>query len=196
MKSVVSIVTIMTASLLLWACGNNPQKQDISEVPIKTEVLGLKLCEKSSENAIKKAIGKTTDAYILTQRQKIGTALAIRAVPVTMDISYGGLSWNYVDVGLNQDNEIALVSLMASYESIDRAKEQFDAACQVFTQKYGEGNVYKEEKRVFWTDNINGIEISYEESSTVSGEDRCFCTLRYLNKELYEAISESNVPDV
>lgn len=196
MRTIATIVTVVTASLLLWSCGNNPQKPIISEVPIKTEVLGLKLCEKSSENAIKKTIGKVTDAYILTQHQKIGTASAIRAVPMTMDISYGGLSWNYVDVGLNQDNKIALVSLMASYESIDRAKEQFDSACQVFTQKYGPGNIYKEEHRAFWTDNINGVELSYEESSTVSGEDRCFCTLRYLNKKLYEAITESNVPDV
>lgn len=113
-----------------------------------------------------------------------------------MEISYGGLSWTYVDVALNQDKKIVLVSLAASYESIERAKEQFVAACQVFTQKYGQGNVYKEEQRTFWTDNINGVELSYEESSTINGDDRCFCTLRYMNKDLFEAVQEENTPDV
>ena len=78
MKSIASIATIITASLILWACGNNTPKPFISEVPIKTEVLGLKLCEKSSENVIKKAIGKATDAYVITQSQKLGTASVIR----------------------------------------------------------------------------------------------------------------------
>lgn len=196
MKSIASIATIITASLILWACGNNTPKPFISEVPIKTEVLGLKLCEKSSENVIKKAIGKATDAYVITQSQKLGTASVIRVIPLAMEISFGGLSWTYVDVALNQDKKIVLVSLAASYESIERAKEQFVAACQVFTQKYGQGNVYKEEQRAFWTDNINGVELSYEESSTINGDDRCFCTLRYMNKDLFEAVQEENTPDV
>ncbi len=196
MRYITSFATIITASLFMWACGSIPQKQIVSEVPIKTEVLGLKLCDKSSEKAIMKAIGKETNAYVVTQSQKIGTASAIRAFPLTMEISYGGLSWNYVDVGLNQDNMIALISLTASYESVDRAKEHFDAACQVFTNKYGKGNLYKEDHRAFWTDNINGVELYYEESSTVNGDDRCFCTLRYLNKELFEFVEKDNIPDV
>lgn len=196
MKDIASIAAIMTATLLLWACGNNPTKQVVSEVPIKTEVLSLKLCEKSSERAIKKAIAKETDAYVLTQNQKYGIANVVRVVPISLEIAYGGLSWHYVDVALNQDNQIVQISIAASYESIDRAKEQFDAACPVFTQKYGKGNFYKDELKAFWTDNINGIELSYEESSSISGDDRCFCTLRYLNKDLYEALEKANTPDV
>ena len=65
MKSVASIVTIMIASLLLWACGNNTPKRIVSEVPIKTEVLGLKLGDVSSEKAVEKALAKATGKYVL-----------------------------------------------------------------------------------------------------------------------------------
>lgn len=194
MKTATSIVTVMAASVMLWACGINPQRTIVLDVPIKTEVLGLKLCEKSSENAIKKAIGRTTDAYILTQHQKIGTALVIRALPSTLDITYGSLSWNFIDIALNQEKKVAIISLSASYMSIDRARDQFEAACQIFTQKYGKGNI--EEMSAFWTDEINRIELFYEEGSAINGEDRCFCTLRYLNQDLYETIAESNTQDV
>ena len=37
--------------------------------------------------------------------------------------------------------KIAQISLAASFENIARAKEQFDAAEQLFIQKYGKGNV-------------------------------------------------------
>ena len=80
MKSVASIVTIMTASLLLWACGNNTPKRIVSEVPIKTEVLGLKLGDVSSENAVETALTKATGKYVLTESQKNGIATVVRAI--------------------------------------------------------------------------------------------------------------------
>ena len=58
MKSIASIMSIMTASLLLWACGNNTPKRIVSEVPIKTEVLGLKLGDVSSEDDVETALTK------------------------------------------------------------------------------------------------------------------------------------------
>ena len=196
MKSVASIVTIMTASFLLWACGNNTPKRIVSEVPIKTEVLGLKLGDVSSEKAVEKALTKATGKYVLTESQKNGIATVVRAIPTSLEIAYGGLSWHYVDVTLDKEKKIAQIAIVASFENIERAKEQFNTAGQVFTQKYGQGNVNQEAQNAFWTDDTNSVGLTYMESSALNGEDRSFCTLYYVNRELYTALEEANIPDV
>ena len=196
MKSIASIVTIMTASSLLWACGNNTPKRIVSEVPIKTEVLGLKLGDVSSEKAVEKALAKATGKYVLTESQKNGIATVVRAIPTSFEIAYGGLSWHYVDVTLDKEKKIAQISIVASFENIERAKEQFNAAGQVFTQKYGQGNINQEAQNAFWTDDTNSVGLSYMESSAINGEDRSFCTLYYVSRELYTALAEANIPDV
>ena len=196
MKSIASIVTIMTASLLLWACGNNTPKRIVSEVPIKTEVLGLKLGDVSSEKAVEKALAKATGKYVLTESQKNGIATVVRAIPTSLEIAYGGLSWHYVDVTLDKEKKIAQIAIVASFENSERAKEQFNAAGQVFTQKYGQGNINQEAQNAFWTDDTNSVGLSYMESSAINGEDRSFCTLYYVNRDLYNALEEANIPDV
>ena len=107
-------MSIMTASLLLWACGNNTPKRIVSEVPIKTEVLGLKLGDVSSEDAVETALTKATGKYVLTESQKNGIATVVRAIPTSLEISYGGLSWHYVDVTLDKEKKIALLSDLSS----------------------------------------------------------------------------------
>lgn len=196
MKSIASIVTIMTASLLLWACGNNTPKRIVSKVPIKTEVLGLKLGDVSSEKAIEKALTKATGKFVLTESQKDGIATLVRVIPTSLEIVYGGLSWHYVDVTLDKEKKIAQIAIVASFENIDRAKEQFNAAGYVFTQKYGQGNVNQEAQNAFWTDDTNSVGLSYMETSALSGEDRSFCTLYYVSRDLYNTLEEANIPDV
>lgn len=196
MKSIASIVSIISASLLLWACGDNTPKRIVSEVPIKNEVLGLKLGDASSEKAVEKALTKATGKYVLTESQKNGIATVVRAIPTSLEIAYGGLSWHYVDVTLDKDKKIAQIAIVASFENIERAKEQFNAAGQVFTQKYGQGNVNQEAQNAFWTDDTNSVGLTYMESSALNGEDRSFCTLYYVSRDLYNALEEANVPDV
>ena len=196
MKNIASIVSIISASLLLWACGDNTPKRIVSEVPIKTEVLGLKLGDASSEKAVEKALTKATGKYVLTESQKNGIATVVRAIPTSLEIAYGGLSWHYVDVTLDKDKKIAQIAIVASFENIERAKEQFNAAGQVFTQKYGQGNVNQEAQNAFWTDDTNSVGLTYMESSALNGEDRSFCTLYYVSRDLYNALEEANVPDV
>ena len=189
-------MTIAATAILLWACGNNTPKRIVSEVPIKTEVLGLKLCNVSSEKAVEKAVSKAIDNLVITKSQKNGTATVVRAIPVSLEIPYGGLSWHYVDVTLDKDKKIVQIAIVASFENIERAKEQFNAAGQVFTQKYGKGNVNQEYQNAFWTDDTNSVGLTYMESSALNGEDRSFCTLYYVNRELYDAYEKANAPDV
>ena len=196
MKRLTSIAALITASLLFFACGNNPQKRIVSETPIKTEVLGLKLCDVTSERAIEKAISKAVDKMVVTDTQKNGVETVVRAFPMSFDINYGGLSWTYADVTLNEDKKIVQISLVASYENIERAKEQYAAATRVFTQKYGQGNSNEEYQNIFWTDDTNSVGLTYVESSAVNGNDRSFCTLYYVNRELAHALEEANTPDI
>ena len=196
MKRLASIITFLATSILVWSCGNNTPKRIVSEVPIKTEVLGLKLSDVSSERAIEKAITKSTDKTVLTDSEKNGVGTNVRVFPVSLDLNYGGLSWHYVDVTLNEDKKIVSISIVASYENIERAKEQFNAATQVFTQKYGKGNMNEEYQYVFWTDDTNSVGLTYVESSALNGNDRSFCTLYYVNRELSDALEKANTPDV
>ena len=196
MKSISSIITVLAASILVWSCGDNTPKRIVSETPIKTDVLGLKLCDESSERAIKNAITKISDRSVQAESKKYGVGTGVRAMPVSLELRYGGLSWTYVDVILNEDKKIVSISMVASYESIERAKDQFDAAIKVFTQKYGIGNYNDDHQNVYWTDDINSVGLTYEESSAINGNDRSFCTLYYVNIELATALEIANTPDV
>lgn len=196
MRRIASITAIITASLLLWACGNNTPKLIVSDVPIKTEVLGLDLCLPSSEKAIEKALNKVTGKYVLTETQQDGIATIVRAIPSSLEIPYGGMSWHYIDVTLDQNERIVQIGIVASFESVDRAKKQYDAAVKVFSQKYGQGNINEQHQNTFWTDNTNTVGLSYVESSSLNGNDRSFCTLYYLNRELHNTLEEANKPDV
>ena len=200
MKRLTLISIILPAILLFGSCGQTPQKRIVSETPIKTEVLGLKLCSVTSESKVEKALTKATDKTFLTTPEKAGTYMVVRAIPLTFGgfdpFQYGGLSWHYVDVTLNESKQIVQICLTASYENIERAKEQFAAAVGLFTQKYGKGNMDAESQNAFWTDNTNSVGLSYVESSAVNGNDRSFCTLYYINIELWDALEEANLPDV
>lgn len=196
MKKIASVLTILVASILIWSCSNNASKRIVSEVPIKTEVLGLKLCDVSSEGAIEWAITRFADKEVLVDVEKVGVGVIVRVIPIPSLLRYGGFPWSYVDVILNEDRKIVSISIVASYENIERAKEQFDAASQVFTQKYGKGNFTKDNQAVLWTDETNSIGLTYEESSDINGNDRSFCTLYYVNIELSDALNKANTPDV
>lgn len=200
MKRLAYISCIISVALLLVSCGNTPQKRIVSQTPIKTEVLGLKLCDVTSESKVEKALTKTTDKTFLTNQEKSGSSLTIRAIPLTIGgfdpFAYGGLSWHYVDVTLNENKQIVQICLTASYENIERAKEQFSAAIGVFTQKYGKGNVNEDEQSAFWTDDTNSVGLSFVESSAVNGNDRSFCQLYYVNIDLADALDKANTPDV
>ncbi len=48
----------------------------------------------------------------------------------------------------------------------------------------------------FWTDDINSVGVSYEESSPLNGSDRSFCTLYYRNIALSNDFDKNNQPDI
>lgn len=196
MKVLLQIAPFITVSVFLLSCGNTIQKRIVSEVPIKTEVLGLKLCDRSSERSIEEAITKAMDKTVLTNSENSGVGTNVRVFPVSLNLNYGGLSWHYIDVMLNEDKMIVAISIVSSYESYESAKEQYIVAAQIFTRKYGKGNQREESQNVFWTDDTNSVGLICEESSAIYGNDRSFCTLYYVNIELWDVLEKANQPDV
>ena len=193
MKGVVAIG--LTLVLLASSCSNIAKKRIVSEIPIKTEVLGLSLCEVSNEKSIKSALTKETSMTIHIERERIGENTVYRAVPTPVMVSqlhYGTLSWHYMDILLNKDNIITEIRLVGSFEKIDNAKKQYDAACRVFANKYGNGNIHEENQTTFWTDNSNSVGLNYTESIDLYGNNRSFCTLYYVNIALSNEAAKSS----
>lgn len=200
MKRLVKISCIISAVLLITSCGSTPQKRIVSQTPIKTEVLGLKLCEITSESKVEKALTKATDKTFLTTTEKNGAITAVRAFPLNIGgldpFTYGTLAWHFADIVVNDKKEIVEIRLTASYENVERAKEQFQAATAVLSQKYGKGNSNEEMHVIFWTDDTNSVGLTYEESSAINGNDRSFCTMYYVNRALSDELEKQNTPDV
>lgn len=187
---------IFAALFVIVSCSNVVNNRIVSDIPIKTEVFGLKLGEQSSQKAIENALSKEVGKSVYGDSQKDGVGTTVRVFPISLDINYGGLSWHYLDVSLNDNKQIVQITLVGSFENIERAKEQFAAAKEIFTQKYGKGNSNEEYQNVFWTDDTNSVGITYKESSAINGNDRSFCSLYYVNIDLANALEEANTPDI
>lgn len=196
MKRVIIVAATLLAIFAVVSCKNNTQKRIVSDVPIKSEVLGLKLCSVTDEEAVEETLYNAASLDFIADSQKNGVGTVVRAFPTNFNIPYGGLGWTYVDVSLNEKNEIVAVSLVASYESIERAEEQFNKASQIFTNKYGKPNLNEEFHNAFWTDNTNSVGLTYSESAAINGSNRSFCTLYYVNRALSDALDKANTPDI
>ena len=137
-----------------------------------------------------------TEKYFLVTPQKNGNVEVYRSIPfgLNFNFNYGGLSWSYVDVGVTKNSEVYVINIVGSYESEASAKQQYDAAVAIFTQKYGEGNV--SENNTFWTDDVNSVGLTYYTSSALNGSDRSFCVLYYVNRALSDQVQAENQPDI
>jgi hypothetical protein len=171
------------------------QKRIVSETPVKSNILGVELCTETTADEIVSAITEETGKFFLPQIEEVGTGTVVRLVTLTMDIYYGGASWSYIDVFLDEDSKVICIRLNASFESIDRAKDHFTVMKSTLEQTYGKGNEV-DDNIAFWTDDTNSVRISYEESSAINGNDRSFCYMDYINIELSNEYEQANVPDV
>ncbi len=191
MKKIFFIFIITAFSLI--SC--NQSRIIVTEVPIKTDILGIELCKAIyNEDDINDALAEHTNKYFFTTPQKDGNVEVFRSIPLGLSFNYGGLSWTYVDVAVNSNSDVYMVKLVGSYESEETAKQQYESAVAIFSQKYGKGNVI--ENNTFWTDNANSVGLIYYKASTLNGSDRNFCELYYTNIELFEKVGVENKPDI
>ena len=187
-------LTYLFCLFLLASC-NMQQKRIVSETPVKSNILGVELCTETTADEIVSAITEETGKFFLPQIEEVGTGTVVRLVTLTMDICYGGASWSYIDVFLDEDSKVICIRLNASFESIDRAKDHFTVMKSTLEQTYGKGNEV-DDNIAFWTDDTNSVRISYEESNAINGNDRSFCYMDYINIELFNEYEQANVPDV
>lgn len=188
-------LVLFVAIFCLASCNQSGRSSRIvSSIPIKTDILGIELCKKMTRGEVEDALMDKTDKYFLITPQKNGNVEVYRSIPMDMNFSYGGLSWSYVDVTVTKDSEVYVISIVGSYESEESAKQQYDAAVAIFSQKYGAGNV--SENITFWTDDVNSVGLTYYKSSALNGSDRSFCELYYVNRALSDKVEAENQPDI
>ena len=187
-------LTYLFCLFLLASC-NMQQKRIVSETPIKSNIMGVELSAETTADEIVSTISEKTGKFFFPQIEEVGTGTVVRLITLTMDIYYGGASWSYIDVFLDEDSKVICIRLNASFESIDRAKDHFTVMKSTLMQTYGKGNEV-DEGVTFWTDNTNSVRISYEESNAINGNDRSFCYMDYINIELFNEYEQANVPDV
>ena len=187
-------LTYLFCLSLLVSC-NMQQKRIVSETSIKSNIMGVELCTETTADEIISAISEDTGKFFFPQIEEIGTGTVVRLITLTMDIYYGGTSWSYIDVFLDEDSKVICIRLNASFESIDRAKNHFAVMKSTLGQTYGKGNEV-DDNIIFCTDNTNSVRISYEESNAINGNDRSFCYMDYINIKLGNEYEMDNVPDV
>ena len=187
-------LTYLFCLFLLVSC-NMQQKRIVSETPIKSNIMGVELSAETTADEIVSTISEETGKFFFPQIEEVGTGTVVRLITLTMDIYYGGASWSYIDVFLDENSKVICIRLNASFESIDRAKEHFAVMKSILKQTYGKGNEV-DENIAFWTDDTNSVRISYEESNAINGNDRSFCYMDYINIELFNEYEQANVPDV
>ena len=165
-----------------------------TDVPIKTNVLGIELGKKMSAGDVEYALRTNVQEYFYTTIEKEGPIESYHSITDDLSFYYGGLPWMCIDVLVNNNSEVCFICMMGSYESIGSAKEQYDAAVSIFTEKYGKGNVVDDS--TIWTDGISNIEISYEKTASKTVSDRSSCYLVYKNIELCQKIREEIRTDI
>lgn len=202
MKHLAAIAIIISFVSLLVSCKDQSSKRNVSEIPIKTEILGLKLCEQTNEKAIKKAISEATGESVRTETRKNSVGSTIRVYPTQWlsSFNYGGFSWHYVDVELNEDNKVFRISVQGSYEKYENAKDQYDAVLNVFSKKYGKGNENEKSdqdfENIIWTDDTNTVGLTCHQSIAVNGQERSFCYLYYVNIKLATAFEQAIMQEI
>ena len=190
------ILAVIITVFAVVSCGGNGSRRIVSDIPIKTDILGLKLCEITEEQKIEETVSDAIDEYVITDSQKQSYGKTIRVLPVSMDFLFGGFSWMYVDIDLNKEGRVAAIRLTSSYENVESAQRQYDQVSALFKQKYGNGNLHPSNQLTFWTDNVNSVGVEYEQSSAINGNDRSFCVLYYVNIALADSIEEANASDI
>lgn len=195
------LTTFLVAFILLFVtvgCNQNQKAPTriVSQQVVKTDILGLTLCDKTNEKKVEKALQNAIGEYIITDSQKDQTGKLIWAIPSSLSFSYAGCAWTYVDVTLDGDDSITAIGLTASYENIENAKRQYEQIVSTFEQKYGRGNVHPEGQLTFWTDDVNSVGVYYQESASIDGSDRSFCSLYYTNIALSDKLDAQNMSDI
>lgn len=188
-----AVIPFIISIFAIMAC--NQTGRIVSETAIKTNILGVELCKKMTTSDVVDALMTNTDKFFTCMPERNGNSEVYRSFPLDLNFAYGGLSWSYIDVGVTSEKEVYTIYLVASYESVENAKQQFDSAVKLFTQKYGKGNSGMS-NNMFWTDDVNSVGLLYEATSSIDGSDRSFCYLYYTNIALNDKAEQENQPDI
>ena len=130
------VFTIISAIAILVACNQN--KRIISDIPIKTEVLGIELCKQMTRHEVYEIIDENTGIPLWGDdfELKNSTDYVFHSSSEYYDIDYGGLAWDYVIISTSEESNVFSIQLQSVFESIETAKQQYDSTVNTFSKKY------------------------------------------------------------
>ena len=190
-----AICALLLVSLFCGSC-NREKKRVVSDVPIKTEIMGMKLGEVIDKDSIVPVVSAAAQQSFSSVITAKDAYYKVRCFSDDVVLHYGGFSWHDVEVSLHSNNKVAMILFSFSFESRDHAKKRFDKLKQSLTNKYGQGNERGDGDAMFWTDDTNSVGVRYEEGTSVYGEVRFFCKLYYANIALVEDIKAHLETDI
>ena len=193
-KSALLVLSLLLM-LLVSACIIN--RRVVSDTPVKSEILGLKLGDVSNALLIKTTLQKEINKMLYSETERIGIGTVVRVYAFSQEpIQYGGQPWHYIDVSLDKENRIVDIRFYGSFEKLEQAKAHFEESVKTLANKYGKSNKSEDCQNLFWTDNTNSVGVAYIESSTITGQNRSFASMYYTNIALADELEKNNIPDV
>lgn len=189
------ILICLMLSICFASC-NSEKKINVSEVPIKTNILGIEMEQKMDidcSHTLWVPPTFTTGGILFTPKfeQISPNIVGYICWPTTKDHYYcGGFKWSYLTIcTINQT--VYDITLTGSYSTIEEAKTQYNNVLKTLSGIYGKGNINQD--KAMWTDMINYIALYYCEDRTKNDNIRGFCELRYRNIELEKkVVKETN----
>ncbi len=174
--------------------------QRITQTSIKTDILGLTLGAKSSEEDIINRLTRETGFPIKAIRQRQGSGIAYALGPRNNSSSndkffYAGCSWDYAVVRLDKDNRIYQIGFEITSADPEPARDRYTDMVKLFIQKYGRGAM-ESDTSFGWTDLTSMITLEYTKATSRGETDRYYCQLYYYNVQLFNANNASNAPDI
>ena len=183
--------------LLLSVCFascNSEKKINVSEVPIKTNVLGVEMGQKVdiyfTYNLWIEPMFLTGGLVFTPSFEQITpNIVSYTCWPKSKDCYYyGGVQWNYLTICTIKNKIVFDITLRGSYDTIEDAKTQYNNVLIKVSEIYGKGNIVQ--NGTMWTDMVNFIILSSYEDKAENGSIRGFCDLRYRNIELEKEMAK------
>ena len=187
------ILICLLLSVCFASC-NSEKKIIVSEVPIKTNVIGIEMGQKVDIDCthtgwIEPIFVAGGLVFTPSFEQITPNIVSYMCWPKLKDYYYyGGFRWSYLTLVTVKNNIVFDITLACSYGTIEEAKTQYGNVLQKLSEIYGKGNIIQ--NGTMWTDMVNYITLNYCEDKAENGSIRGFCELRYRNIELEKEMAK------
>jgi len=195
MRKTLILMSVLTV-LLFASC--NGDKTVKTNVPIPTEFAGFVLKGCYTKQECEKAFEKYIETIAIVDENNYGTGKIYNLVPLSFlsreTFSFGGYNWTYLRLFVNDKDMLTGMQFTFTADEFEPITDQYMSLKEALSDKYGRAREAKDKDKsryCRWTDGKTLLVLSVEESTTVDGETKSFCTLNYYDWELQSDLENS-----